>query len=212
MILYYYLATDQRLRKQHAHVEWSGEKRPWWGVQTQTRLVKWSLRSLGDKEQKAGRYGERSPRSEEKRRNSPTLVRASTFSLLAPNFLKLSEDVNRRCDLLIKLIIVVQPQSRANCSLRCPRQTKVEPEGFLVSVGNWSCRGAWRRSRPRMLGEYRLDRGPQTLPDPPPTHTHTHHALYLSRVLSWSTSTEEGCSMLDGRLSRPRQRHPGGVY
>lgn len=152
MILYYYLSTDQRLRKHHAHVEWSGEKRPWWGVQTQTRLVKWSMRSLGDKEQITGRYGERSPRSEEKMRNSPTLVRASTFSLLAPNVQKLSEDVNRRCDLLIKLIIVVKPQSRANCISRCPRQTKVQPEGFFASVGNWHYTGTWRRSKPRMLG------------------------------------------------------------
>lgn len=44
-----------------------------------------------------------------------------------------------------------------------------------------------------------------------PTSPHTHHALYLSRVLSWSTSTEEGCRMQDGRLSPHFPDHASGT-
>lgn len=85
-----------------------------------------------------GRHGERPSRMEEKMRNSPTLVRAPKFSLSAPIGRELNDELNRRCKVLTTLILEVKPQPRANRILRHPRQPKGNPEGFLVSVENWS--------------------------------------------------------------------------
>lgn len=137
MFLYYYLSGDQSLRKHHAHLYPSGEKRPRWGAQAQTKWAECSseeLRTHGGSKHLTD--GESTPRWEEKMRNSPTLVRAPESSLPSLVVRELS-DLNRSHKVLIKQI-VIKLQSKVNHILGCSRQTKIKPEGFLVSIENWS--------------------------------------------------------------------------
>ena len=89
------------------------------GAQAHRTLVKCPVKSQGTGEkQTPGGCGERSPRLEEKLRNSPTLVRALKFNLSAPIVQEFTDDENRSCEVLMKLIILVKPQPRAIVFLR----------------------------------------------------------------------------------------------